>query len=210
MPLLALLATDWRGVLAGFLSLTGHNALNYGMAVFSIGYLVGTGMPQTHTLGAVTLGTLAAIILTPLGGSLADRFGAGTVMGWASVIGALYAFPFLWLLSQGTFTAALLAIAIGYGLVISGTSGSQGAFLANLFPTRHRFSAMALAREANGALIAGFSPVVLAALIAWANGAITAAAAYLVACCLLSAAAIFLASFSRRRGVGRDRETIAG
>nr|BFF06079.1 hypothetical protein GCM10023233_10480 [Brevibacterium otitidis] len=81
VPLLALLATDWRGVLAGFLSLTGHNALNYGMAVFSIGYLVGTGMPQTHALGAVTLGTVAAIILTPLGGSLADRFGAGTA--WA-------------------------------------------------------------------------------------------------------------------------------
>ncbi|WP_420733444.1 MFS transporter [Brevibacterium luteolum] len=210
VPLLALLATDWRGVLAGFLSLTGHNALNYGMAVFSIGYLVGTGMPQTHALGAVTLGTVAAIILTPLGGSLADRFGAGRVMGWASVIGALYSFPFLWLLSQGTFTSALIAIAIGYGLVISGTSGSQGAFLANLFPTRHRFSAMALAREANGALIAGFSPVVLAALVAWANGAITAAAGYLVACCLLSAAAIFLASLGRRRGVGRDRESVAG
>ena len=210
VPLLALLATDWRGVLAGFLSLTGHNALNYGMAVFSIGYLVGTGMPQTHALGAVTLGTVAAIILTPLGGSLADRFGAGRVMGWASVIGALYSFPFLRLLSQGTFTSALIAIAIGYGLVISGTSGSQGAFLANLFPTRHRFSAMALAREANGALIAGFSPVVLAALVAWANGAITAAAGYLVACCLLSAAAIFLASLGRRRGVGRDRESVAG
>ncbi|MFB9776626.1 hypothetical protein [Brevibacterium otitidis] len=94
--------------------------------------------------------------------------------------------------------------------MISGTSGSQGAFLANLFPTRHRFSAMALAREANGALIAGFSPVILAAHVAWANGAITAAAGYLVACCLLSAAAIFLASLGRRRGAGRGRGTIAG
>ena len=81
---------------------------------------------------------------------------------------------------------------VGYGLVIACTSGAQGTFLAGLFPTAERFSGIALARETNGAVVAGFSPLVAAALITAAGGATWGAATFLAACCLSSVLAVAL------------------
>ena len=53
------------------------------------------------------------------------------------------------------------AIAGGYGLVIALASGSQGAFLAQLFPAAERCSGIAIAREVNGAIVAGLTPASL-------------------------------------------------
>ena len=62
-------------------------------------------------------------------------------------IGAVGAFPLFWALSSGDLVLASVATAVGYGLVIACTSGSQGALLAGLFPTAERFSGIALVRD---------------------------------------------------------------
>ncbi|WP_293810590.1 hypothetical protein [uncultured Bosea sp.] len=71
-------------------------------------------------------------------------------------------------------------------------AGAQGAFLANLFPTRYRFSGLAMSRELNGVLIAGPTPLIAASLVAAADGKPTFVAAYLMACCALTILAILL------------------
>lgn len=95
---------------------------------------------------------------------------------------------------------AAFAMSVGYGLGFGGMAGPQGAFLANLFPTRYRFSGIAFARELNGLLIAGPTPFIASALVAASNGAPTFVALYLMVCCLLTVISVWIL---RRDAVGR-------
>lgn len=195
LPVAELLRKNPGSVAIGFFSITGHNALNYIMAVFALGLMTSpaVGVSRPDALLAVTIGSLAGIVATPAGGWAADRFGAGRILALGSAAGALFAFPLFAALTSGSVAAATLAIAVGYGVVIAMTSGAQGAFLTNLFPAERRLSGVGLARELNGAIVAGLSPLAAAALIQAAGGATWAAALFLAACCASSLLAVALA-----------------
>lgn len=81
---------------------------------------------------------------------------------------------------------AAVAIAGGYGLVIALASGSQGAFLAQLFSAAERCSGIAIAREVNGAIVAGLTPAALVWIIDLAGGRVLAGAVAVSAVCLIS------------------------
>ena len=194
VPVVALVREHWRAVTVGFFSITGHNALNYILAVFSLSFMTSpaVGMERGAALTAVIIGSVCGVLATPLGGLAADRFGARHVLAFGSLLGAVGAFPLFSALSSGSTVAATVAISVGYGVVIACTSGSQGAYLAGLFPAAERFSGIALAREANGAIVAGFTPLIAAALIAAADGRTWAAALFLAACCAISVVGVLL------------------
>lgn len=194
VPVVALVREHWRAVIVGFLSITGHNALNYILAVFSLSFMTSpaVGMERGAALTAVIIGSVCGVLATPLGGLAADRFGARNVLALGSLLGAVGAFPLFAALSSGSTVAATVAISVGYGVVIACTSGSQGAYLAGLFPAAERFSGIALAREANGAIVAGFTPLIAAALISAAGGQTWAAALFLAACCVISVVGVLL------------------
>lgn len=193
-PLAILLRKHRRPLAVGFLAMTGHNAINYALAVFAISLMTShdVGLSRTAALVAVTLGSLVGVVTTPLGGWAADRFGAGKTVAFGSIVGAIVAYPILEGLSSGSALLGGLAVAVGYALVIAFTSGGQGSFLAGLFPPRERFSGIALARELNGALIAGFTPLILTWLLG-IQGSLLLPAVYLSVCCVLSAVAVVLA-----------------
>ena len=178
----------------GFLSITGHNALNYSMAVFALSLMTSdaVGVDRGAALAAVTIGSVFGIAGTPVGGWAADRFGAGRVLAFGSGLGTVFAFPLFAALASGSAVLAGTALAFGYGVVIACTSGAQGAFLAGLFPARERYSGIALAREANGAVVAGFTPLAAAALMAAFGGATWPAAVFVALCCLASAVPVAL------------------
>lgn len=194
VPVVALVREHWRAVVVGFFAITGHNALNYILAVFSLSFMTSpaVGMDRGSALTAVIIGSVCGVLATPLGGLAADRFGAHKVLAFGSLLGAVGAFPLFAALSSGSAMAATVAISVGYGAVIACTSGSQGAYLAGLFPAAERFSGIALAREANGAIVAGFTPLIAATLITAADGQTWAAALFLMACCVISVVGVLL------------------
>lgn len=210
LPLTELFRTNTSGVVLGFLSITGHNALNYIMAAFALNFMTSpaVGLSASSALLAVTLGSVFGIIGAPFGGLASDRFGAGRVMIFGAAAGIVFAFPLFAALESGSALQATVAIAIGYGCVMGATSGAQGAFLTNLFPTASRFSGVAVARELNGAIIAGFSPLIALALIELAQGASWAAAAYLSTCCLVSLVAVLLARGRGNREFSEPTDTV--
>ncbi len=186
-------------VILGFFAITGHNAVNYIIAVFSLSLMVSSGMERSAALLAVTLGSLVSVVLTPVGGWLADRYGASRILAAGNIAGVLLAFPIFWMLSTDQLVWGFLAVAAGYALIIPCTSGAQGAFLTELFPVKVRFSGIAIARELNGALIAGLSPLIAATLLELGHGSVTLPATYLAACCLSSVIAIYLGTRATRR-----------
>lgn len=200
-PLGEVLKNQWREVILGFMAVTGHNANNYIISIASITIMVAYGgLERTEALTAVLLGSLLGILLSPLGGMAGDRFGAGRVMAVGAIVGLLFAYPLFTAFKSGSIWVAFSALAVSYGFVLACTSGAQGAFLANLFPVRTRFTGTALARETNGALVAGLTPMIVAALLEVGDGSIIWAAGYMAACFFITFLGVVLA-----RGKGDNK-----
>lgn len=191
IPLGELLRNSPREVFWGFLSVTGHNANAYILAAFSLSYMTANaGMTRAAALFAVMFSSAVGVVLTPVAGAISDRIGYSKVYIFGAVFMMLYAFPLFGLLSTGSLVVAVLAMSIAYGIGFSGLAGAQGAFLANLFETRTRFSGIALARELNGLAIGGPTPFIAATLVAAAGGSPKLVAAFLMVCCALTVLSI--------------------
>jgi MHS family shikimate/dehydroshikimate transporter-like MFS transporter len=202
VPIGELLRKSPKEVLFGFLSVTGHNANAYILSAFCLSYMTNTlHMARTDALTAVLVSSFVGVMLTPVLGMLADRIGHAKVyMGGASFVLA-FAFPLFALLDTKNVVLCGIAMSLGYGLGFGGLASGQCAFLANLFPTRYRFSGIALSRELSGLLIAGPTPFIASALVAAANGASTYVAVYLMVCCAITILAVLaIQSRSYERG----------
>lgn len=193
VPLGELFRNSPKEVLYGFLSVTGHNANAYILSAFSLSYMTNTvGMSRTESLSAVTIGALFGIVGVPFLGTLADRIGSAKVYMGGALFVLLFAYPLFWMLDTGNVVWATIGISLGYGIGFGAMAGAQGAFLVNLFPTRYRFSGLAMSRELNGVLVAGPTPLIAQALVGAADGRPTYVAAYLMACCALAIVAILI------------------
>jgi len=193
VPLGELFRNSPREVLFGFLSVTGHNANAYILSAFSLSYMINTvGMSRTEGLVDVTIGSLFGIAGVPIMGALADRIGSAKVYAGGALFVLLLAYPLFWMFDTHSVVWSTVGIGLGYGIGFGAMAGAQGAFLANLFPTRYRFSGLAMSRELNGVLVAGPTPLIAASLVAAAGGKPTLVAAYLMACCAQTIIAILL------------------
>jgi MFS family permease len=198
-PVLQLLKERPREVLLAFLSITGHNANAYVLNTFALSYITETlGVSEGSGLTALVAAALVAIVTTPLFGRLADRVGTRKVFAFGALFVACAAFPFFALLNTRVPVVVALTMMAGYGIGFGAMAGAQGGFLADLFDTRFRFTGIAVAREANGVLIAGPTPFVATALVSAAGGRPWLVATYLVVCTLITVAA--LVAIGRRSG----------
>jgi MHS family proline/betaine transporter-like MFS transporter len=139
-------------------------------------------MPQWEALTSTTLAGVVLIILTPLCGALSDRLGRKPVILAGSVGYLVLSYPmFLWM-SGGTFTAALSAQLVSALLTALYGGASLAAFV-ELFPTRTRYSGLALSYNLAVAICGGTTPLVATWLVR-ATGSTLAPAFYLMAAAL--------------------------
>ena len=192
VPLKELFTNSPREVLFGFLSVTGHNANAYILSAFTLSYMTNTlGMARTDALVVATIATVVGIVMTPLAGALADRLGNAFVYCSGAIFTLLFAFPLFILLNTKSILWATIGMSIAYGIGFAGLASAQGAFLANLFPTRYRFSGIAVAREMNSLVVAGPTPFIAAALVSFGGGKATWVVAFLMASCAITALSVF-------------------
>jgi hypothetical protein len=110
-----------------------------------------------------------------------------------SLFGALYAFPFFWMLETRNPVVIVLAMVVGFAVGLRAVFGVQPSFYTELFEVRLRYSGIALARETTGALIGGPLPLVATAAVAAVGGAWWPVAALMVACNCVTVLAMALA-----------------
>lgn len=194
VPVGELLRNSPKETLLGFLAITGHNANAYILNAFALSYMTNTlQMPRTESLMAVIGATAVGIVTTPIIGAISDRIGYARVYMAGALFMVAFAFPLFVLLDTKNAILATVGMGLAYGLGFGGMAGAQGAFLANLFPTRYRFSGIAFSRELNSLLIAGPTPFVATALVAWSGGTPRLVILYLMICCGLTAASVWFA-----------------
>jgi MFS family permease len=167
MPLKALVAKEWRGLLVVVVLAIGYNAISYIFKSFSLSYLTEyQKTPANLTASAVTIAGIVALIAVPIFGWLCDRYSAKKVIATGAALSVVYAFPFLSLLESGEPTKIILAIGIGTGIIAPMMFSAQGAFLSRQFPPETRSSGVGSGREIGTAIGAGLAPTGSLVLVA--------------------------------------------
>ncbi|MFG3254773.1 MFS transporter [Streptomyces sp. NPDC048172] len=157
-PLKESLATARTAMLfcIGFMLIkaVGHWALQ----TFMPGYLQTTlDFDRVPAFAITTIGLFVIAVLVPFMGSLSDRYGRRPLMIGGCLGFVLLSWPAFWLMSQGHAVLACLAMIL-LGVFMAAFDGASSAALAELFPTRVRYGAMAVAYNIATALFGGMTP----------------------------------------------------
>lgn len=120
--------------------------------------------PVPHALLINTLCMIILIAGMPVAGLLADRFGYKSVLLAATFMTGVLVYPlFLWI-DSGTVIATSVALTI-FALTNAGIQGAMPVAMADMFPARLRFSAMAIGYNITLALVGGTAPLIATWLI---------------------------------------------
>ncbi|HWD01954.1 MAG TPA: MFS transporter [Amycolatopsis sp.] len=175
--------------------------------VFVISYCTSKlGMPAATALAGVTIAQFAALIVIPLAGRAADKWGRRPVFLTGLLFVAAYSFPFFWLLMTRDPVIVVVAVVL-FGIGVDIALSVSGAYLAEMFDPQVRNSGVTLARTAADPL-AGFTPLIATALLALA-GSYWGVGVFVVATALASATAVFF-SPETRESAPRDHQATEG
>jgi MFS family permease len=174
----------------------GENVAYYLVTTFAIAYLAETvGANRRIGLTAVLIGSLLELVTMPLFSALSDRIGRRPVYAFGAIAMAAWGFVFFGLLHGGAPVSATVAVTVA--LVLHGAMyGPQAAFIAELFPTRYRYSGVSIAYQVTSIFAGSLAPVVAVALLQRTHST-TPIAAYLALACIVSAIAALTARETR-------------
>lgn len=120
--------------------------------------------PLAETMLSNTIGLVVFLALTPIMGWLSDRVGRKPLL-LASCAGfALFTYPLFMLLNKATFTAILTAQII-FAVLQALFSGPGAAALAEIFPTKIRYSALSIGYNTSVVVFGGMAPFLCTYLI---------------------------------------------
>ncbi|HEX3701274.1 MAG TPA: MFS transporter [Phenylobacterium sp.] len=199
-PILEALRTRGAGVALGSALKLGENISYYVMTAFTITYVTDVlKLPRAVALNAVLAGGVAGAVTMPLWSWLSDRIGRRPVYGFGAAGVGVWLFVFFPLVRSGQ--PAVIALAILAGVAIhSAMNGPQGAFIAELFPTRVRYSGASLSYQLPAIIGGSLAPIIAIGLLR-ATGSTLPIAIYVAASCAVSLVATLIARETRGRSL---------
>lgn len=142
----------------------------------------------SETMLLTTIGMIVMLIFMPISSILSDKFGNRPVMTISAALLAVAAFPVFWLITQQDFVLALIGI-IFFATVLSFYIAPIPTALVDLFPTRVRYTGMAVACNLCATVFGGTTPIVATKLIQ-TTGNNMILAFYIMAAALISLASL--------------------
>lgn len=149
------------------------------------------GFGETESFLATTIALVTYIGFIFATGALSDRFGRRAMLISASLCFIVFTVPAFLLLDTGTF-AIILAVQVLLGGMLTLNDGTLPSFLAEIFPTRVRYSGFAISFNLANAIFGGTAPFV-ATLLIQQTGSKLAPAFYLIGAAVISLTAVLLA-----------------
>ncbi|HEX2247392.1 MAG TPA: MFS transporter [Arthrobacter sp.] len=154
------------GVLAGMSSYTVQGL----MTVWAVSYIIEAGVDTTSVLNIKAVGATLTIVAIWFASRLSDKYGRKPVMLAGMIAGAVLAYPILWLLQTDTLWGFAMGLFLANGIIQGVIFGPFGAFVAELFPTRMRYTGASLTYQSSSTLGAGFTPMIASGLVIVAGG----------------------------------------
>ncbi|HEY5853705.1 MAG TPA: MFS transporter [Aldersonia sp.] len=209
-PLVDAVRNHWRHILCGLALFSFVIPWAYVLQVFALSYVTKTlHVDSTDALVGLIVAEFLAIPVILAFGRLADRIGRKPVLLSGAIFGIVFPFPMFALLGTQSPWLIGVALVLGICLIQGMTSGPAGAMLSELFPTRIRWSGIAISREIPAALVGGTIPLVATALVATAGGSPSLVACYLMVLSAIGAAGITLLPETLGRSIGARADTEA-
>jgi len=192
VPAMDVLRERPRGLLTGAGLRVGENISYYIITTFSITWMTEVaGLDRSQALNAILIGAAVHFVAIPLLARLSDRIGRRPVYAVGGLGLAAFSFLFFPMLSSGH--AALVVLAIVIALVLHGTMyGPQAAMIAELFPTRIRYSGASIAYQLTSIVAGSLAPIIAIALYQ-ESGSWIPVAIYVGLACLISGVTALMA-----------------
>jgi metabolite-proton symporter len=213
MPILDVLRKYPREVLQAMGMRVAENGTFYILTVYVLVY--GTEelkLPKSTMLWGVVIAALLGLAAIPWYGSLSDRVGRRPLYLGGAAFSLVFAFPFFLLLNTKTALLIWLAIVLGVNVGHDLMYGPQGAYFAELFGTRVRYSGASLGYQLASVFAGGFAPLIAAALLKWWGW--PAVAAYMALMAAITVVTTLLTPETYKRDIEaddqRERELTAG
>lgn len=172
LPLVEVLVDHWRAVVFALLATISFYCCQGIITVWGVSASIDAGADRTGVLMWKAIGAGVTLIVTFASARMSDRIGRRRVLIFAGVCAIIAVYPMLLLLTNGTVTGFAIADVLGNGVLQGMLYGPIGAFIAEQFPTRVRYTGASLAYQGASTLGAGFTPMIVSGLLLIAGGAL--------------------------------------
>jgi metabolite-proton symporter len=173
-----------------------ENICYYIITAFSITYVTEVvGLSRQTALNALMIGAAVQFCAIPAFAWLSDRIGRRPVYAIGAFGTGVWAFAFFRLLDTGVTTYVIVAIVIGL-VLHAAMYGPQAAFLAEMFPTRIRYSGVSLAYQLTSIVAGSLAPIIAIAILR-ETGSAAGVAIYVAIAAAISFTAALLARETR-------------
>ncbi|MDA3626137.1 MFS transporter [Saccharopolyspora sp. WRP15-2] len=139
------------------------NAVAVTTTVFGMAYATQPGygleLDKTMFLWIPVLGNITAVLVIPFVGRLSDRIGRRPVFVVGTLGAGVLMYAYLFFISARSPILALITAILMWGIVYQGYNAVFPAFWQELFPTRIRVTAVAIASQI-GVAVTGFIPTI--------------------------------------------------
>ncbi|MBI3212881.1 MAG: MHS family MFS transporter [Mycobacterium sp.] len=192
-----------RGVITAMGLRFGENIMYYLVVTFSITYLkVQVGADTSSILWYLLVAHAVHFAVVPAVGYLSDRFGRKPVYMVGAVLGATWGFFAFPMMNSGNYVVVTSAVTIG--LVIHAFMyAPQPAIMAEMFPTRMRYSGVSLGYQVTSIVAGSLAPLIAVKLLEVYDSSVPIAI-YLAAACAITLVAVL---FTRETN-GIDLKTL--
>ena len=190
-PVSEVLRTNKRGVLVTTGMRLGQNGGYVLYTVFALTYLTSEVREDGADVGllAVLVASVLSLAATPLWGMLSDRIGRRPVYLFGAVLTAVFTVPAFLLFDTGSTVLIVASVVVAINLGHDSQYGAQGAFFAEQFDQRTRYSGASLGYSIGAVLGGGLTPLIAASLLAAGDGSPWLVAGYLSLLAVLSTVA---------------------
>ncbi|MEA3001897.1 MAG: hypothetical protein QOH81_685, partial [Sphingomonadales bacterium] len=192
VPAMEVLRERPRALLTGAGLRVGENVSYYIITTFSITWMTEVAkLTKARALDAILIGAAVHFFAIPALGRLSDAIGRRIVYAAGGLGLAAFSFLFFDLLGSGDMASTVAAIVIA--LLLHGAMyGPQAAFIAELFPTRIRYSGASIAYQLTSIVAGSLAPLIALALYRQSHSSLPVSI-YVGACCLVSGVTALLA-----------------
>jgi metabolite-proton symporter len=192
-----------RGVFTAMGLRFGENIMYYLVVTFSITYLkVQVGADTSSILWYLLVAHAVHFAVVPLVGYLADRFGRKPVYMFGAVLGASWGFFAFPMMNSGNYAVVTAAVTIGL-MIHAFMYAPQPAIMAEMFPTRMRYSGVSLGYQVTSIVAGSLAPLIAVKLLDVFDSSVPIAI-YLALACGITLIAVF---FTRETN-GIDLESL--
>lgn len=192
LPIVNTLRYYWKEVLITIGAKVVETAPFYIFSTFIVSYATSTlGFSRSAVLGSVMVSTVITTILIPIMGSLSDRVGRKKMYIAGTLAMMAFAFPYFWMIHQGSVLMLVLATIIGLGIIWAPITAVLGTMFSEIFDAKVRYTGVSLGYQIGAAVAGGTAPLVATALLASFDNSYVPVALYIMFTAVVSLIAIW-------------------